>query len=330
MDLKIKYLGMDLKSPLIVSACPLSEKIDNIKKMEDSGASSVVLYSLFQEQIEAEQKDLDRTISELEHISAEAMSYFPEPNEYKVGPEGYLEHIQKAKKAVDIPVIASLNGSTLGGWTDYAKKIEHAGADAIELNIYKIPADLSISGERTEQEYIDIVKSVKSTINIPVAVKLSPYFSNMANMALRIQEAGANSLVLFNRFYQPDINLEELTVDPKISLSHSGTSRIVMRWIAILKGKLDLDFAATTGIHTGEDVIKMMMVGANAVMMASALLKNGIDYLKVVEKEIIDWMIKNDYESITQMIGSMSQMKIPDPGNYERAQYMKALTGYKF
>ena len=330
MNLKTKYLGMELKSPIIASASPVSENIDNIKKLEDVGAGAVVLYSLFQEQVEAEQKDLHYHLSSTESVSAEATSYFPEPDEYKLGPDAYLEHIKKAKSAVKIPVIASLNGSTLGGWTEYAKKIQDAGADALELNIYRIPTALSLSGDKIEQEYVDIVKSVKHAIKIPVAVKLSPYFSNMANMALRLQEAGANALVLFNRFYQPDIDLDNLEVDPKLSLSHSGTSRVAMRWIALLKGRVNTDFAATSGINSGQDVAKMLLVGANVTMLASALLKNGIDYLKVIEKQLVDWMTEKEYTSVEQMIGSMSQFKTPNPGAFERAQYMKALTSYKF
>lgn len=330
MNLKTKYLGMELKSPLVASASPVSESIDNIKKLEDVGAGAIVLYSLFQEQVEAEQKDLHHHLSSTEFVSAEAMSYFPESDEYKVGPDAYLEHIKKAKSAVKIPVIASLNGSTIGGWTDYAKKIQDAGADALELNIYKIPTGLATTGKQVEQEYVDIVKSIKQTINIPVAVKLSPYFSNMANVALRIQEAGANALVLFNRFYQPDIDLENLEVDPKVSLSHSGTSTVAMRWIAMLKGRVNADFAATSGIHTGQDVAKMLLVGANVTMLASALLKNGIDYLKVIENQLVDWMIQKEYTSVEQMIGSMCQLRTPDPSAFERAQYMKAIINYKF
>ncbi|MFC2131061.1 dihydroorotate dehydrogenase-like protein [Bacteroidota bacterium] len=330
MNIKTKYLGMELKSPLVVAASPVSEKIENIKKMEDAGAGAIVLYSLFQEQVAAEQIALHQSISSIEHLSAEAMSYFPEPHDYRVGPDGYLEHIKNAKAIVNIPIIASLNGSTPGGWTEYAKKMQEAGADAIELNLYKIPTDINISGEKIEQEYLDIVKSVCSSVSLPVAVKLSPYFSNMANMALRFKEAGANALVLFNRFYQPDIDLETLEVDPKVSLSHSGISRLAMTWIAILKGRIDVDFAATSGIHTGLDAIKMFMVGANVTMIASALLKNGIEHIRTIEKEMVEWMTEKEYESVEQMTGSMSQSKTPDPGAFERAQYMKALTNYKY
>ncbi|MFH1049475.1 MAG: dihydroorotate dehydrogenase-like protein [bacterium] len=330
MNIKTKYLGMELKSPLVVAASPLSEKIENIKKLEEAGASAIVLHSLFQEQVESEQKELHHFINSTEFVSAEATSYFPEPDEYRLGPEEYLNHIRKAKEAVNIPIIASLNGSSTGGWIDYADIMQEAGADAIELNLYDIPTNLDSPGSDIENRYIDVVKAVRSNIHIPLAVKISPYYSNMANMALRFKEAGADALVMFNRFYQPDINLDELEVEPKVALSHSGSSRLAMRWIAILKGRVNLDFAATSGIHTGKDVIKSLLVGANAVMLASALLKNGIDYLKVIEKEMVDWLTKNEYKSVEQMIGSMSQMKTPNPGDFERAQYMKALKNYVF
>ncbi len=330
MNIKTKYLGTELKSPLVVSASPLSEKIENIKKLEEAGASAIVLHSLFQEQVEFEQKELHHFINSTEFVSAEATSYFPESDEYRLGPEEYLNHIRKAKEAVNIPIIASLNGSSTGGWVDYADIMQEAGADAIELNLYDIPTNLDSPGIDIENRYIEVVKAVRSNLRVPLAVKISPYYSNMANMAKRFKEAGADSLVMFNRFYQPDINLDELEVEPKVALSHSGSSRLAMRWIAILKGRVNLDFAATSGIHTGKDVIKSLLVGANAVMLASALLKNGIDYLKIIETEMVDWLTEKEYKSIEQMIGSMSQMKTPNPGAFERAQYMKALTSYKF
>lgn len=328
MDLRTKYLGMELRSPLVVSASPLSEKIDSIKKMEDYGAGALVIYSLFEEQIKLDQLELYHLTTYGTEAFAESLSYFPEQDDYKIGPDEYLEHIRKAKEAVDIPVIASLNGSTEGGWTDYAKKMENAGADALELNVYYIPTNINLTGEEVETKYINILNSVKSTIRIPVAIKISPFFSNMANMAKRLDNAGANALVLFNRFYQPDIDLESLEVYPNLLLSSPAAMRLPMRWIAILKGKIHADLAATGGIHNGLDAIKMLMVGANVTMFCSVLLKNGIEYLKTIESDMVNWLTEKEYESVNQMIGSMSQKKVSNPSAFERAQYMKALTKY--
>jgi dihydroorotate dehydrogenase (fumarate) len=329
MDLKTKYLGMTLRSPIVVSASPLSEYTQNIKMMEDAGAGAVVLYSLFEEQIRLEQQELHYHTTMGTESFAESLSYFPEPEEYKLGPEEYLQHIQDAKEAVDIPIIASLNGSTIGGWTEYSKEMEKAGADAIELNVYYIPSDPTLSGSNVEQTYVDILRSVKSTVDIPVSIKLSPFFSNMANMAERLDDAGANGLVLFNRFYQPDIDLEEFEVTPNVQLSTSQAMRLPMRWIAILKDKIAADLAATSGIHTGIDVVKMLLVGSNVTMLCSALLKHGIFHIQNVEKHLIEWMEQNEYNSVGEMIGAMSQQKSSDPSAFERAQYMKALTYYK-
>jgi len=329
MDLKTKYLGMTLRSPIVVSASPLSEYTQNIKMMEDAGAGAVVLYSLFEEQIRLEQQELHYHTTMGTESFAESLSYFPEPEEYKVGPEEYLQHIQDAKEAVDIPIIASLNGSTIGGWTEYSKEFEKAGADAIELNVYYIPSDPTLSGSNVEQTYIDILRSVKSAVDIPVSIKLSPFFSNMANMAEMLDDAGANGLVLFNRFYQPDIDLEEFEVTPNVQLSTSQAMRLPMRWIAILKDKIAADLAATSGVHTGIDVVKMLLVGANVTMLCSALLKHGIFHIQNVEKHLIEWMEQNEYNSVEEMTGAMSQQKTTDPSAFERAQYMKALTYYK-
>jgi len=330
MDLTSKYLGMKLRNPLVVSASPISKEIDNIKKAEDAGAAAVVLYSLFEEQLILEQKEIFYHTTQHNEITPEASSYFPEPDEYKLGPEEYLEHIAKAKSAVRIPIIASLNGKTEGGWTEYAKKMQQAGADAIELNIYNIPTDTELSSEAVENTYLNILKAVKSAVSIPVALKLSPFFTNMAYMAKRFDEVGADALVLFNRFYQPDINLNELEVHPSIDLSNSHDIKIPMRWIAILKDRIKADLAATSGVHIGEDVIKYLMVGANAVMMCSALLKNGVYYIKTVLDQMQSWMEAKEYESVAQMQGSMSQSKIGNPANFERAQYMRAINSYKF
>ncbi len=329
MDLTTKYLGMTLRNPLIVSASPLSEDVANIKKMEDAGASAVVLHSLFEEQLVKESDELEEALVHGAESFAEATSYFPKAGEYKLGPEEYLEHIANAKKAVDIPVIASLNGSSTGGWTDYAKQIQKAGANALELNIYYIPTDMKLTGSAVEQTYVDILKAVKSAVSIPVAVKLSPFFSNMANMAKRFDDAGANALVLFNRFYQPDIDLDELEVKPDILLSTPFAMRLPLTWVAILHGRIKADLAATSGIHSGEDVLKMMMAGANATMLCSALLRYGIDRIRVIEKAMREWMEKHEYESIKQMQGSLSQIKCANPAAFERAQYMRALAGYK-
>jgi len=330
MDLTTTYLGLNLRSPLVVSASPLSEDIQNVRKMEDAGASAVVLYSIFEEQFSLEQRELHYHTESAAYSSAEAQTYFPEADDYRTGPEEYLNLIRNAKEAVNIPIIASLNGSTPGGWTKFAKQFQEAGADAIELNVYYIPTNIEESGEKVEQTYIDILKQVKDAVDIPVSIKLSPFFSNMANMAKKLDDAGANGLVLFNRFYQPDVDLEELEVKPQIQLSHSSASRLPLRWIAILKNNIKADLAATSGIHTGYDVIKMMMAGANVAMFASALLKNGIYHLTEVEKEMTEWLVENEYISAKQMIGSMCQKNVGDPSSYERAQYMKALTSYKF
>ena len=329
MDLSTKYLGMTLKSPLVASASPLSEEISNIKKLEATGIGAVVLYSLFEEQIRLEQEEYNFHTTQGTDAFAESLSYFPEVEDYKLGPELYLEHIQKAKAAVDVTVIASLNGSSLGGWTDYAKDIENAGADALELNIYNIPTEAGMTGADVEQQYVDILKAVKGAISIPVALKLSPFFSNFSNMAKQFDEAGANALVLFNRFYQPDIDLDEFEVTPNLLLSQSSAMRLPMRWIAILKDSIKADLAATSGVHTGTDVVKMLLVGANVTMLCSSLLKHGIGHVKNIEDHMKQWMRENDYASVSELQGSMSQQKTADPSSFERAQYMKALTKYQ-
>jgi len=313
----------------VVSASPLSDDVDRIKQMEDHGASAVVLYSLFEEQLTTEEQELHYHTTSGTDSFAEALSYFPEPEDYKLGPEEYLSHITNAKAAVNIPIIASLNGYSMGGWVEYASQMEQAGADALELNIYYIPSDPELTGADVEQEYIEIVKQVKSHVKIPVAVKLSPFFSNMANMARKLDAAGANGLVLFNRFYQPDIDLDQLEVIPNVKLSRSYDLRLPMRWIAILYNRIEADLASTRGIHTGMDVIKMMMVGANVTMLNSVLLRQGVPMLGTIERQMIEWMEENEYESVSQMRGSMSQQNLADPSAYERAQYMKALTFYK-
>ncbi len=329
MDLSTDYLGMTLRTPIVPSASPLSEDVGRIKQMEDAGAAAIVLYSLFEEQLAHEMKELHHYTTFHTESFAEALSYFPEPQDYKLGPDEYLEHIGKAKKAVDIPIIASLNGSSLGGWTSFAKMMEEAGADAIELNLYNIPTDINLAGAQVEEQYLEVVRRVRSSVEIPIAVKVGPYFSNMANMAKRLVEAGANGLVLFNRFYQPDIDLENLEVQPDVLLSTPYDLRLPLRWIAILHGRVSASLAATSGIHSAEDVIKMLMAGANVTMMAAALLRHGPDHIRAVEKVMTEWLETNEYESVKQMQGSMSQLNTENPTAFERAQYMKALTSYK-
>jgi dihydroorotate dehydrogenase (fumarate) len=328
INLKTTYLGLKLKSPLVASASPLSENVSNFCRLEDAGASAVVMFSLFEEQIRREQELTSHFMELGTHSSPESLTYFPEPDQYHSGTESYLELIRQAKSRVNIPIIASINGSSIGGWTKFAHQMQEAGADAIELNIYHIPSDVHMTGQTVEDNYCEIVRSVKGAVDIPVGVKLSPYFSNMANMAVRLADAGADGLVLFNRFYQPDIDLEELTVKPNVLLSTPQALRLPLRWIAMLYGRVQVDLAGTSGIHTGEDVIKMMMVGANVTMIASALLKNGIDYLTKMQDDMLLWMETHEYQSIQQMRGSMSQLNTDDPSSYERAQYMRALTGY--
>lgn len=330
MDLTTNYMGLKLRSPLVMSACQvLSEDVANIQRAEQHGAGAVVLYSLFEEQLRQEMHELHHHTTAGTESFAESLSYFPEADEYHLGPDGYLKHIQKAKKAVKIPVIASLNGCSAGGWIDFAKQIEQAGADALELNIYRVPADVNLPGSVVEQETLDVVKAVKGAVKIPVAVKLSARYSNIAYMAKRIDDVGANGLTLFNRFYQPDIDLEALEIKPKVLLSTPHALRLPLRWIAILKGRVKASLAGTSGIHSGEDVIKMLMVGADVTMLCSALLKHGIEHLAVVEKELRQWMDEHEYESVKQMQGSMSQVNCPDPGAFERAQYMRAITTYR-
>jgi len=329
MDLTTSYLGLKLRNPLVLSASPLSEKVDNIKKAEDAGAAALVLHSLFEEQLKSEREELDFHLSHGTESFAEALSYFPTASEYRLGPEDYLEHIAKAKAAVKIPVIASLNGASPGGWTDYAKKIQQAGADALELNIYYIPTDTDLTSAEVEQTYLDILKAVKSTVTIPVAVKLSAFFSSMGNMARRLDQAGANGLVLFNRFYQPDINLDTLEVEHTVLLSTPQARRLPLRWIAILYGRVKTDLAATSGIHNAQDVLKAVMAGANVAMLCSVLLKQGIGQIRVIEQEMRQWMEEHEYESVNQMRGCLSQKNCPDPSAFERAQYMRAISSYK-
>jgi len=329
MDISTEYLGLKLSSPLVPSAGPLSQEIKNIKLMEDSGAGAVVIYSIFEEQIEQEELEFYHHTTDNLDSNAEARSYLPYSSIFKTGPDEYLEHVRKAKDAVSIPVIASLNGKSLGGWIEYAKKIEQAGADALELNIYRLAADITKSGSEIEQSYIDIVKEVKKSITIPVAVKIGPFFSSIAWMASQLDNAGANGLVLFNRFYQPDIDLEKLEVVPNVLLSTPVAMRLPLRWIAILYSRIKADMAATSGIYTEKDVLKMIMAGAKVTQMLSSLLKFGIGHIAEVNKMLKIWMETNEYESLEQMRGSMSYKNAADPAQFERANYMKVLNYYK-
>jgi dihydroorotate dehydrogenase (fumarate) len=328
IDLTTKYLGMKLKNPLVVSASPLSEDLGKIRRMEDSGAAAVVLTSLFEEQIHVESATLDKFLQQGTESFAESLTYFPDLTGYNLGPAGYLEHLRRAKQAVSIPIIGSLNGSSTGGWIDYAKKIQDAGADALELNIYFIPTDAEMSGAEVEQVYADLLSAVKASLRIPVAVKIGAYFSSLPNAARRLDQAGADALVLFNRFYQPDFDLENLEVVPNLILSTPHELLLRLNWVAVLYGKIRADLAVTGGVHTGLDVLKSMMAGARVAMMTSALLKNGIGHLASVRAELLKWMEEHEYESIQQMQGSMSQRAVADPSAFQRANYVKVLSSY--
>lgn len=329
MNLSTKYLGLDLKNPIIPSAGPLAKEIDNVKLMEDAGAAAVVLWSLFEEQIEHEEFELHHHTTVHSDSYAEATTYFPEAVEYKLGPDAYLEYIKKLKETISIPVIASINGKSQGGWIDYAKQIQEAGADALELNIYRLATDLAKTGNDIDKEYIDIVKAVRAAVQIPIAVKLGPFFSSTAWIADQLDKAGANGLVMFNRFYQPDIDLENLEVVPNVLLSTPMAMRLPLRWIAILYGRINADLSATSGIYSEKDVLKMIMAGAKTTQMLSSLLKYGINHIAEVLTKMKYWMEVNEYESLDQMRGSMSYKNVADPAQFERANYMKILSSYK-
>jgi dihydroorotate dehydrogenase (fumarate) len=318
-------MGLNLRSPLVPSASPLSDQIDGIRRMEDSGAAAVVLYSLFEEQIARESEALQQQLAYGTESFAEALTYLPDPGEFRVGPEDYLNHIRRAKEAVRVPIIASLNGSTLGGWVDYARKIQQAGADALELNVYYIETNMDRTALEVEQTYLDILKAVRLVVSIPVSIKLGAFFSNTANMAKKLDQAGVNALVLFNRFYQPDIDLETLEVRPNVLLSTPQALRLPLRWVAILYDRIKANIAATSGIHTAHDVLKVLMAGADVAMLCSTLLRNGIGHLRTIETQMCEWMEEHDYESVRQLQGSMSQKYCADPNAFERAQYMRAV-----
>ncbi|MBP6286867.1 MAG: dihydroorotate dehydrogenase-like protein [Ferruginibacter sp.] len=329
MKMQTTYMGLDLNSPLVVSACTLSEQTDNIVKMEDNGAGAVVLFSLFEEQIRKEEALFNSVLSGTSYAFAEAMDYFPGLDDYKVGINEYLENIRKAKERVKMPVIASLNGITNEGWIDYSKQMQQAGADGIEINIFFIPGDISMSSSEVEHRYLNIIETIKQTVQIPVAVKLNPYFSATGNMAMRMKNAGADALVLFNRFYQPDFDINELVIKTDLHYSESNEIRLPLLWIALLYGKVKLSLAATTGVQSAVEVIKYLLAGAEVVMTASSLYKNGIPYLKTMNKELNDWMYMMGFDSVDAFRGIMSQQNISDPTAYERGNYIKILEGRK-
>jgi dihydroorotate dehydrogenase (fumarate) len=327
-DLTTEYLGLKLASPLVAGASPLCEDLGNLRRLEDAGAAAVVLHSLFEEQLTRESDLLDRALSAGTDSHAEALSYFPDLQSYNLGPEGYLEHIHKAKAALGIPVIASLNGVSSGGWIEYARKMQQAGADALELNVYFIPTDAHLTGAAVEQQYCDLVRDVRAAIKIPLAVKVGHQFTAFANMARHLEESGADALVLFNRFYQPDLDIDTLEVKSALSLSQPYELLLRLHWVAVLFGRLRLDLAVTGGVHEARDVLKAMMAGANVAMMTSALLRRGIPHLTAVRRDLVAWMEEHEYESIRQMRGSLSQRSTANPEAYERANYVTVLSSY--
>ena len=328
MDLTTTYMGLKLPCPLVAGASPLSEQTQTIEALTEAGAGAIVMHSVFEEQLQAEAAALGYYLEQGTERFAESLSYFPPMQEYKVGPEAYLDNVAAAKSRVDVPVIGSINGISTGGWIDYAAKVQAAGADALELNVYLIPTNPSVGAEAIERVYVDILKAVKSSVSIPVAVKLSPFFSAMANTARRLDEAGADGLVLFNRFYQPDIDLEALEVAPALSLSTSADARLPLRWIAILFGRLRAALAASSGVHTGADAAKMILAGATAVQMVSALLENGPGHLTKVRDEMAGILQSKGYASVDEARGVLSQKSCPEPAAFERANYMKTLKSW--
>lgn len=324
-DLSTTYLGLQLKNPLVSSASPFTKKLDGIRRLEDAGVAAIVMHSLFEEQINRESLELDFFLNYGTESFAEAITYFPNLETYNMGPEPYLELVRKARESVHIPVIASLNGISTGGWVDYAARIERAGAHALELNIYYLPTDSNLSGAEIEEQYLRLVRDVRARVKIPLAVKLSPFFTAIPQIARQLAEAGANGLVLFNRFYQPDLNLDKLEVIPEIQLSTSEDMRLPLRWIAILYGRVQADLALTGGVHSGTDLVKALMAGASVGMTTASLLQNGLAHAQKIITEADRWLSEHEYKSVTQMRGSMSQKAVANPSAFERANYMKAL-----
>lgn len=329
MDLTTTYMGLRLKNPLVPSSSPLMRNRDDVRRMEDAGAAAIVLHSLFEEQFLLEGQMLDSYLTQGTDTYAEALSYFPEAPAYQTGPQAYLEHVSWAKRVLDIPVIASLNGVSTGGWIKYAAELEKAGADALELNVYYLPTDMTLGGEEVEQIYLNVLRDVKTAVSIPVAMKLSPYFSSMANMGKKLGDAGADALVLFNRFYQPDLDPETLEIVPHLVLSNANELRLPLRWIAILYGRVPSDLALTTGIHTVKDIVKAVMAGASVAMMTSELLQNGINRIGELLIGLETWLIEHEYDSVAQMQGSLSQINCAEPAAFERANYMRVLSSFK-
>jgi len=327
-DLRTRYLGLELANPVVPSASTLSSRIDTLKRLQDAGAAAVVMQSLFEEQIEHEEIEIDRMLEAGAHSFPEAITYVPELEDYNIGPDAYVRHLEQTKEELEIPIIGSLNGASKGGWVRHAQLIRDAGADALELNIYYVAADPNLTSAEVEERYIDLVAAVRSSVEIPLAVKVGPFFSSMANMARRLVEAGADGLVLFNRFLQPDIDLETLGVDPTLHLSTSEELRLPLRWIAILRGRVDASLAATTGVHTWEDAMKLILAGADVTMMASALFKHGPEHVRTVVDGIRTWLDEHEYESVEQAKGSVSQAACPDPVAFERSNYMRALVSF--
>jgi len=328
IDLTTSYLDLPLKNPLVCSSSPLCQSLDSLQRMEDAGAAAVVLHSLFEEQIQQLSYDLDWSLNRGAESYSEAISYFPDMADYNLGPDGYLEHISQAKTLLSIPVIGSLNGHTRGGWVRYARLIEEAGADALELNVYDLPTDPSRSGLQVEKDLIDLVLEIRRGLRIPLAVKLSPFWSAPAELARRLCQAGARGLVLFNRFYQPDFDLERLEVVPSLHLSTPEELLLRLHWVAILYGHVDAHLAVTGGVHSASDVLKVMLAGGRVAMMTSALLRRGIEHLSCVLSDMRIWMEEHEYESVTQMRGSMSLLNVPNPNVYQRANYMKVLRSF--
>jgi dihydroorotate dehydrogenase (fumarate) len=328
VDLTTTYLGLKLKNPLVASPSPLSEKVDNIKRMEEAGIAAVVMYSLFEEQIIHESLELDYFLNRGTESFAEALTYYPNIGKYSLAPDKYIETLEKTKQAVNIPVLGSLNGVSTGGWIEYARKIQDAGADGLELNLYYLPADLKRTSSQLEDNYIKLVSDIRASIKIPMAIKLAPFFTALPNFASRLVEAGADGLVLFNRFYQPDLDLENLEVVPNLVLSNSNDLRLPLRWIAILFGKVKADLALTSGVHTPEDAIKAIMAGATIAMTTSAILKRGTQAIVQILDGMEAWMTDHEYVSVQQMRGSMSQGSVADPEAFERANYMKVLNSF--